>query len=77
MNPIINDALYEHYIEENKEKIEKSTFGDVFAFSLIGFYTLSAFIIGSWSSILLFTGNTGSGGPIGFIFNKILTLNFL
>jgi hypothetical protein len=77
MNPLINDEQYEYYVEENKEKIEKRTFGDIFAFSLIGFFTLSAFIIGSWSSILLFTGNTASGGPIGFVFNKILTLNLV
>jgi hypothetical protein len=77
MNPLINEDQYEYYFEEHKEKIEKTTFGDIFAFSLIGFFTLSAFIIGCWSSILLFTGNTVNGGPIGIIFNKILMLNLV
>ena len=73
MNVLLSKGNYEYHIEENNEKIEKKTFGDIVAVSLICTYTLSAFIISGSSVFLLFTGNTNNGGLIGFIFNKMLS----
>ncbi|GAB4336772.1 MAG: hypothetical protein Kow0089_07430 [Desulfobulbaceae bacterium] len=49
------------------EQIEQATFGDIFAASVVGFYTVAAFVISGWSGILLLSGNTGSGGPVGLL----------
>ena len=56
----------------NNENLDHNTFGDIFALSVISLYTFSALVISGWSAILWFTGNTNSGSPIGFIFNKII-----
>lgn len=57
---------------EKREIIDRKTFGDIFAISVISLYTFSALIISSWSAILWFTGNTDNGSPVGFIFQKII-----
>ena len=73
MNALINNEKSHYPFEEEKENVDKKTFGDIFAVSLLSIFTLSTFIIGSWTLILLLIGDTSNGGPIGFIFNKLLS----
>ena len=71
MNLLYNEKIYECDIEK-KSDADKNTLGDVFAISVVSLYTIAGLIISSWSAILMYTGNTDSGSPIGFIFNKVI-----
>ena len=71
MNTLINSENLHIQFEEENESINTTTFGDMFAISLVGFYTISALIISSWSAMILLSGNISNGGPIGTIFNMV------
>ena len=67
MNALININERPVYQAEEKEESGKATFGDIFAVSTLGFYTLFTLVISSWSVALLLTGNSSSMNPIGFL----------
>jgi len=78
MNILINTNGSIPYPSKKKEEHgERNTFGDIFAFSLVSLYTLSALVISLWSAITLMMGNVSSGGPIGILFNKALASGIL
>lgn len=64
---------YGYYNIKENEKLDTKTFGDVLAVTLIVAYTLLALLVSSWSAFLFFTGRL-SGGPIEFIFKKIVSI---
>ncbi len=71
MNALININEQPVYQDEEKEESNKVTFGDIFAVSTLGFYTLFILVISSWSVGILLTENSSSMGPIGFLVDLI------
>lgn len=67
---ITNNKPKAYQIEET-EDLEKKTFGDVLAVSIIGSYTLIALVISSWSGLLLFTNSATAKSPIGLLIESI------
>jgi len=74
---LINDVQVNHNIEEKEENTDTGTFGDIFAISMVGLYTLSVLVVSCWSAVLLLTGNTSNGGPIGLVFNMMQSSGLL
>ena len=71
MNALINLNEQPGYQDEEKEEPNKVTFGDIFAVSTLGSYTLFTLVISIWSVVLLLTENSSSMGPIGFLVDLI------
>ena len=71
MNLLNSEQIYESNTEKTGDK-DKNTFGEIFAISVLILYTIAALVVSSWSAILMYTGNTDNGSPIGFIFNMII-----
>ena len=71
MNALINFKEQPVYQVEEKEESNKVTFGDIFAVSTLGFYTLFTLVISSWSVLLLLNGDSSSMSPIGFFVDLI------
>jgi len=73
MNTLFNNEQSHSQLEDKEEDNGRTTFGDMFAISLVGVFAILILIVSSWSAISLLTGNTAKGGLIGIIFNKILS----
>jgi len=61
-----------HLLNDNETNENIYTLGECFAVIIVGIYTLIALALSCWSAILLLTGDTTSGGPIGFVASKFL-----
>jgi len=71
MNVLININEQPGYQGEEKEEPNEVTFGDIFAVSTLGSYTLFTLVISTWSVVLLLTGDSSSMSPIGFFVDLI------
>ena len=71
MNALINLNEQPGYQDEEKEEPNKVTFGDIFAVSTLGSYTLFTLVISIWSVVLLLTEDSSSMSPIGFFVDLI------
>jgi hypothetical protein len=57
--------------ERNSTPDDNNRFGERFAAALLIFYTISALLVSVWSAIIIKSGNSENGGPIG-LFVQIL-----
>lgn len=73
MNALIHIKQQYHAPEEQR-KGEIASAGEIIVIFMVCFMVVSIFIIGIWSAVLLITGNTGNGGPIGLLFHFIHTI---
>jgi hypothetical protein len=67
MNFLINNQQNHYQFDDREVNNERTTVGDIFAVGLVSFYTFSALIVSSWSAIILITGKSANGGPIGYM----------
>ncbi|MCL7489012.1 MAG: hypothetical protein M8357_12665 [Desulfobulbaceae bacterium] len=67
MNLFISNQQTLYQLDAKEVNNERTTIGDMFAVGLVSFYTFTALIVSSWSAILLITGKSANGGPIGYM----------
>ena len=77
MNLLINNRISYYPLEEEEDNSEQITFGDKFAVYIVGFFTVSALLLGSWSGVTLLAGLTNDGGPLRYFVNLLLDLGIL
>lgn len=69
MNALINSQQTYSILEMEENEVDAQTGGEIFAIALLSFLVTSVFTVSGWSAILLLTGKTEGGGPIGLMFN--------
>jgi len=76
MNALIySEQLYDE-LEENRQKSDKTYFGDVLATAIVAFFTISSLTISGWSALIYVTDNINHGSPLSHIFKFVYSIMY-
>lgn len=77
MNALINNDMPLYPCVEEVNNTAQTPLGDIVAVCIVAIFTVSALLVGSWSGIMLLTGDICNVSPLWYIICFMQSLGIL